>query len=122
MSGGIAGDSFLPWLTLLRDLSVKSALLLLAAWALALGMRRASAAARHLVWLLAFAGLLLLPLLSLTLPPRPVAVLPAAPPGDRPLAPNSGGTGKNPEKRSFPSDSPRIGGRGAILRRGAYLC
>jgi len=68
-------DAF-PWLILLRDLSGKSALLLLAAWALALGMRRASAAARHLVWLLAFAGLLLLPLLSMTLPPRPVPVLP----------------------------------------------
>jgi len=72
----------LPWLFLLRDLSLKSALLLLAAWALTLGMRRASAAARHLVWLLTFGGLLLLPLLSMTLPPRlvPVLPMPAVPP------------------------------------------
>jgi len=66
------------WLTLLRDLSVKSALFLLAAWALTLAMRRASAAARHLVWLLTFAGLVALPLLSVTLPSRPVPVLPVA--------------------------------------------
>ena len=31
--------------------------------------------------------------------------------GDRPLTPNSGGTGQN---QPIPSDSPRIGGRGAI--------
>jgi beta-lactamase regulating signal transducer with metallopeptidase domain len=69
--------SVLAWFVLLRDLSVKSALFLLAAWALTLGMRRASAAARHLVWLLTFGGLLLLPLLSVTLPPRSVLILPA---------------------------------------------
>src|SRR3954468_5690301 len=34
----------------------------------ALAMRRASAAARHEVWLLGFAGVLLLPVLSATLP------------------------------------------------------
>ena len=135
MSEGVTGGALSPWFVLLRDLSVKSTLLLLAAWALTLAMRRASAATRHLVWLLTFAGLLLLPLLSLTLPPRPVAVLPAAPPDaplvllrgslaprseDRRLAPNSGGTGKNPEKRSFPSGSPRVGGGEAILMRPAW--
>lgn len=127
---GMTGGSFLPWLTLLRDLSLKSALLLLVAWALTLGMRRASAAARHLVWLLTFAGLLLLPLLSLTLPPRPVAVLPAAPPEDRPLAPNNGGTGKNSEKKgaareegaassapTSPPAPPLVGAGGAISKR-----
>ena len=72
-------DAPAAWLTLLRDLSVKSALLLLSAWALTLAMRHASASTRHLVWLLVFAGLLALPLLSLTLPARSVLVLPAAP-------------------------------------------
>ncbi len=72
----MTGAAFSSWLTLGRDLSAKSALLLLTAWALTLAMRRASAAARHLVWLLAFAGLLALPLLSVTLPQHPVPVLP----------------------------------------------
>ena len=75
----MTADAPAPWLTLLRDLSVKSALLLLSAWALTLAMRHASASTRHLVWLLVFAGLLALPLLSLTLPARSVLVLPAAP-------------------------------------------
>ena len=76
MMGSMTGGSFSSWLVLLRDLSVKSALLLLAAWALTLATRRAAAATRHLAWLLTFAGLLLLPLLSVTLPARPVPVLP----------------------------------------------
>lgn len=75
----MTADAPAAWLTLLRDLSVKSALLLLSAWALTFMMRRTSASTRHLVWLLVFAGLLALPLLSLTLPARPVLVLPAAP-------------------------------------------
>lgn len=74
----MTADAPAAWLTLLRDLSVKSALLLLSAWALTLAMRHASASTRHLVWLLVFAGLLALPLLSLTLPARSVLVLPAA--------------------------------------------
>ena len=77
MSDGLTSGAFIPWLVLLRDLSVKSALLLLTAWALTLGMRRTSAAARHLIWALTFAGLFLLPLLSATLPARPVPILPA---------------------------------------------
>ncbi len=72
----MTGAAFSSWLTLGRGLSAKSALLLLTAWALTLAMRRSSAAARHLVWLLAFAGLLALPLLSVTLPQHPVPVLP----------------------------------------------
>ena len=82
----MSGEALSPYLALLRDISVKSALLLLAAWALTSAMRRASAAARHLAWLLTFAGLLLLPLLSVSLPPRPVAVLP--PWSAAPLAPS----------------------------------
>ena len=108
---GMTGDAS-GWLVLLCDLSLKSALLLGAAWALALAMRRASAAARHLLWLLTFAALLLLPPLSVTQPPRPVPVLPA--PADRPLAPHAGGTRE--AVKEAPSGSPRIWGRGAIRR------
>ncbi len=61
----------------LLALALKSALLLGAAGLLCLVLRRASAAARHLVWLLAVVGVLGLPLLSLLVPPLH---LPTAPP------------------------------------------
>ena len=55
-------------LPLLVDVSLKGVALLLAAAACALAMRRASAAARHLVWLAAVVALLGLPLLAAMLP------------------------------------------------------
>lgn len=64
----------------LLALALKSALLLGAVGLLCLALRRASAAARHLVWLLAVVGALSLPLLSLLAPPLhlPAATSPAA--------------------------------------------
>jgi beta-lactamase regulating signal transducer with metallopeptidase domain len=56
------------WLVALLDSLLKGLALCLAAGAAALLLRRASAAARHLVWRLAFAGLLALPLLAALLP------------------------------------------------------
>ncbi|MEO6193504.1 MAG: M56 family metallopeptidase, partial [Thermoanaerobaculia bacterium] len=56
------------WLAALLDSSLKGLALCLAAGAAALLLRRSSAAARHLVWRLAFAGLLALPLLATLLP------------------------------------------------------
>jgi beta-lactamase regulating signal transducer with metallopeptidase domain/Leucine-rich repeat (LRR) protein len=52
----------------LIDAAVKGAVVLAAAWVATACMRRCSAAARHLVWCLAIAGLLLLPLLCWALP------------------------------------------------------
>lgn len=52
----------------LVDLSLKSFVVLLTAAAVCLGWRRGAAAARHLVWLLAVTGVLVLPLLSGLLP------------------------------------------------------
>jgi beta-lactamase regulating signal transducer with metallopeptidase domain/protocatechuate 3,4-dioxygenase beta subunit len=46
------------------DLAIKSAFILVAAWAMVLVMRRASAATRHLVWVLAVCATLTMPLLS----------------------------------------------------------
>src|SRR5262249_19407519 len=77
----------------LLDASIKGPVLLAAAGLLTLAMRRSSAAARHLVWSLAIAGCLGLPVLAAALPdwqgppPRPLAGesaagrCPASPPG-----------------------------------------
>lgn len=61
--------------TLLVNLTLKSTAVLALAWLLALALRRRSAAARHIVWTAAFAVLLALPLLSISLPawPHPFA-------------------------------------------------
>jgi TonB family protein len=48
--------------------AIKSIAVLLVAWLITLAMRNRSAASRHLVWLAAAAALLMLPLLSITLP------------------------------------------------------
>jgi beta-lactamase regulating signal transducer with metallopeptidase domain len=56
------------WLALLIALSVKGALILGMAGMTAVVLRRAAAASRHLVWSLALASLLVLPLLSVALP------------------------------------------------------
>ena len=55
-------------LNFLLDVAVKGTLLLAAAGLLSLVLRRQSAAMRHLVWLVALAGLLLMPVLVLVLP------------------------------------------------------
>jgi beta-lactamase regulating signal transducer with metallopeptidase domain len=73
-------------LPLLLDLLVRSTLLIAFAWATTAVLRKvgASAARRHLVWLCAMAGLVVLPLLAITMPPLPLAILPEA---AAPLAP-----------------------------------
>ena len=64
------------WLELLAAAAVKGMLILIIAVALNIALRRASAAARHLVWSLALASLLALPVLSFGLPSWPVPLLP----------------------------------------------
>ena len=56
------------WLPVLLDAAVKGVVLLAVAGLLALAMRKASAAARQMVWLGALAALLALPLASAALP------------------------------------------------------
>jgi TonB family protein len=60
----------LNW-TLLVSLTLKSTVILMLAWIAAFALRRRSAAARHIVWTAAWAALLALPLLSLSLPNWP---------------------------------------------------
>ena len=62
---------------LLLDALIKSAIILSAAGLGACSLRRASAASRHLVWSLAMASLLALPVLSLALPSWRIAALPS---------------------------------------------
>lgn len=65
-------------LSWLLDLVLQGTLLLLLAGGVSLLLRRASAASRHLVWLLALGGLLVLPLLSILMP-RHLALMRSAP-------------------------------------------
>jgi len=55
-------------LNFLLDAAVKATVLLAAAGLLSLLLRRQSAAMRHLVWLVALAGIVLMPVLTLVLP------------------------------------------------------
>ncbi len=64
------GQSAGAWyvLKVLLDASLKGLIILGVAWGVTLIMRKSSATARHLVWLLAMVSLLVLPMLSVVLP------------------------------------------------------
>src|ERR1700679_546092 len=70
------------WFAFLWSLALKGTAVLCAAYLAAFALRHRSAAARHLVWTAAFAALLALPLLSVSLPslriPGAAALLPDA--------------------------------------------
>ncbi len=68
LSGAVLSEAALVWLPVFVDAAIKGALLLALAWAATRPMRRSSAAARHLMWLVAVSGLGALPILSLLLP------------------------------------------------------
>jgi beta-lactamase regulating signal transducer with metallopeptidase domain len=65
------------WLQLLLDMAIKGVFILLVAGALVATFKRASAAARHLLWSVAVACLLALPVFELVLPDWQVPVFPA---------------------------------------------
>jgi beta-lactamase regulating signal transducer with metallopeptidase domain len=83
-----------PWLGLAADAAFKGFLVLLAALAATRLMRRASAASRHLVWLAALTGVLLLPVAAAVVPawralPTPSELIPPATASRTPAAASS---------------------------------
>jgi hypothetical protein len=62
------GQSSGYWVAMLLDVSLKGLIILGAAGVVTLAMRKFSATARHMVWLLAMTSLLALPVLSAVLP------------------------------------------------------
>jgi TonB family protein len=78
----MTGWSEAVWFAFLWSLALKGTAVLCAAYLAAFALRHRSAAARHLVWTAAFAALLALPLLSVSLPslriPGAAAILPDA--------------------------------------------
>ncbi len=66
----------IEWLAILCDLLIKGAVLLFAAGLITMVMRKASAAARHLIWAIALGGVLVLPLFSAVVPGLRLPVLP----------------------------------------------
>jgi beta-lactamase regulating signal transducer with metallopeptidase domain len=92
-------------LLLFADLVIRSTLLVLLAWGVTGILRRCggSAAMRHLVWLGAISGLLLLPLIAVTMPDLPIAVLPEAAAQPTALTATGVATGDLPQAGQPPS-------------------
>lgn len=65
----------IEWLARLADVSLRATVVLMAAGGLALVLRRASAATRHLVWTAAIGGVLLLPVVANWMPTLAVPIL-----------------------------------------------
>jgi hypothetical protein len=82
-------------------LLVKATIILVAALGITLAMQRASAGARHLVWLVTLATLLIMPALT-AWGPLPLRVLPAAPT----RATESARTGSSPRATPTPAAAP----------------
>jgi beta-lactamase regulating signal transducer with metallopeptidase domain/HEAT repeat protein len=83
ISGGLTGSSISMLLLL-----AKATLILLVALGITLTMQRTSAGARHLVWLVTLAALLLAPALS-AWAPIPIRVLPPTPKSEPAVAPSN---------------------------------
>ncbi len=68
------------WMAAGANIAIKGVALLAIAWLVVLCLRRASAAARHVVWFAALVGVLILPILTVTLPQWRLNVLADAAP------------------------------------------
>ncbi len=100
----------------MTEILLRVTVLLLAAMLVALALRRASAALRHLVWTLSLVGALLIPLCSFALPAWQWAILPPRTPSPQAVAPADEERAGGSSLRSTPPyDSPQ--GPPAIRRR-----
>ena len=88
------------WLPILLDATIKGTVVLGVAGMMVLFMRRASAAARHMVWTLGLVSLMLLPVLSAALPAW--QVLPSWLSWNQPAAQADAGT-SSPHETSLPA-------------------
>ncbi|MHC4718789.1 MAG: hypothetical protein ACYS5V_17635 [Planctomycetota bacterium] len=92
--------------SILLDVTIKGLVILAAAGGMAALLRRRSAAARHMVWSVAAACLLALPILSTALPHWNVPILPAAIPDDAPAAVSGPPPAASPAAESAPRTPP----------------
>ncbi|MBI3466497.1 MAG: hypothetical protein HY000_26075, partial [Planctomycetes bacterium] len=79
MNAGSLANGCGVWVGLLLDVTVKATLMLVLAGAASAALCRASAAWRHMVWTLALASLLALPVLALVVPVLQVPIMPRMP-------------------------------------------
>lgn len=92
---------------LLFSLALRGSLILIVAFLATFAMRRSSASARRLVWIVAAVCLLALPMLSLLLPKVPAALFPAGPVSKSSALPPAAIT-VSPRAPSIPAPVPRI--------------
>ena len=98
-----------PGVAVAADVAIKATLILAAAGAVAIALRRSSAASRHMAWCLGLGAALALPILTLALPGWSWRVLPAAAETVRPSRPTA-------------ADSPALRLAGSGLRRPHPRC
>lgn len=94
------------WLPLLAQLALKATLILLVAAAASAALWRSSAAVRHMVWCVAVAGVLALPLLYAVLPAWNLAVLPADAPAASSVGAPSTAIGATPAAAEMAAEQP----------------
>lgn len=73
----LESGSSIQWLAVLADATMKGLLIIVVTGVASLLLRRGSSATRHLIWTMASASLLCLPVLSVALPKLQVPILPA---------------------------------------------
>jgi len=113
------------WLAVLVDAFIKGTLVLVAAGAVSVCLRRSSAASRRLVWSLGLAAVVLLPAFSLMLPAWQVPVLPSLTRTPAPALPDPGPTvlapDRSPDELEL-SEVPEFGVAAAPTVPEATLC
>ena len=101
-------DIAMRWLAVLADAAVKGLIVLLVAAGATLLLRRSSAALRHMVWTLAVAALILMPVLSIALPQFHVPLLPDWSGTGDPAQASPSSAAESPAANIEPSPTPEL--------------